>query len=291
MSKINIHYWLGSPDNNFKPNFGDALNPFMIENLSGMKSQYKSLSKKEIVQNLLSFDGNKIKSIEWPWQRTIVPIGSIISTGNNRSLIWGSGFMKSSDTIFRGGKTFAVRGKLTDQKLQDLGFPSCSVYGDPALLLPLVIPPAVKKEYKLGIIPHWTEADAFIKKFGDKYKIIDLRSDDVIDVVNQITSCEYVLSTSLHGVIVSHAYGIPALWIKEGYIHTDGFKFKDYFSSVNIPFYDGFENVEKLFENEEAWLKLFSNNEDKIKLNTDLNKLQQNLLKAAPFPIKKEFLK
>ena len=46
-----------------------------------------------------------------------------------------------------------------------------------------------------------------------------------------------IFSTSLHGLIISHAYGIPAIWIKAGNIGTDGFKFKDYFSSVNIPYY------------------------------------------------------
>ncbi|KAF5280088.1 hypothetical protein FQR65_LT15078 [Abscondita terminalis] len=140
----------------------------------------------------------------------------------------------------------------------------CSVYGDPALLLPLWLKPSEKKKYKLGIIPHWGEVDFFMENYGHLYQIIDLRTKNVEEIVEEIAKCEYVLSTSLHGLIVAHAYGIPALWIKKGYIGTDGFKFKDYFSSVNIPFYDGFECLDEIFH-PEKWIELFNSNRDKMK--------------------------
>lgn len=52
--------------------------------------------------------------------------------------------------------------------------------------------------------------------------------------IDQILSCEMILSSSLHGIIVADAYGVPNLWCK----FTDyeapgkGFKFKDYYLSV-----------------------------------------------------------
>ena len=36
--------------------------------------------------------------------------------------------------------------------------------------------------------------------------------DDVEKVLVDMFSCNKILSTSLHGIIVAQAYGIPALW-------------------------------------------------------------------------------
>jgi len=219
----------------------------------------------------------------------MVSIGSIIAWAKKGAIIWGAGFMNNNE-IFNGGKLIAVRGKLTDEKLKKDGFSGCNVYGDPALLLPLWINPETEKKYKLGIIPHWTETSFFQARYANKYKIIDLRTTDINKVLEEITSCEYILSTSLHGIIVPHAYHIPALWIKKGYIHTDGFKFHDYFSSVNIPFYDGFENIEKILESDDNWMDLFQKHADKALANISIVDIQKRLLRVAPFKIKKKYL-
>ncbi|MGR4383081.1 polysaccharide pyruvyl transferase family protein [Escherichia coli] len=79
--------------------------------------------------------------------------------------------------------------------------------------------------------------------------MIDLKTSNIEDVLNQMLSCEQIISTSLHGVIVGHAYGIPTIWIKHNDIDTDGFKFKDYFDSVGIKLYNGFTNFDEIIEN------------------------------------------
>src|SRR5699024_9384076 len=163
----------------------------------------------------------------------------------------------------KGGEVFAVRGKLTSESLVRQGFQKCDVYGDPALLLPLWLKPSSKKQHFLGIIPHHSEVDYFIEKYSDKYFIIDLRTTNVHRIVEEINSCERILSTSLHGVIVAHAYDIPALWIKKGYIGTDGFKFHDYFSSVKIPLYHGITDIDESLIDESKVFELFHENNDK----------------------------
>lgn len=63
-------------------------------------------------------------------------------------------------------------------------------------------------------------------------------------------------------------HSFPCLWYtrfmdKKGYIDTDGFKFHDYFSSVDIPFYDGIENFDSYLK-EDTWKSLFTEYEKYI---------------------------
>ena len=286
--KINLIYWDSE-------NFGDALSPLLVEELSGLQTQHK-LSPMSVynirllLKRLSRLEFFRLKSLLLPWQETLLCVGSVMSWGKKSSVVWGAGFMNHSDS-FEGGKTLAVRGRLTDEKLRKDGFPGCGVFGDPALLLPLWIRPERKKRYKLGIVPHWHEVDFFLEHYGKRYHIIDLRTSDVSKVVSEIAACEYVLSTSLHGVIVAHAYQIPSLWIRKGYIDTDGFKFHDYFSSVGIPAYYGFDNIEEILADENGWMSCFERHRDKAEIRCSLPALQSGLLENAPFPLKEKYQK
>ncbi|WP_187444069.1 polysaccharide pyruvyl transferase family protein [Sphingobacterium phlebotomi] len=289
MKKVNLIYW-------DKDNFGDALNPFLIAELSGMPVQHKDieLSLKDrlslLVKSILTFRFSYCKRIIFPWQTTIVAIGSTIHWAHKKSIIWGAGFMNQGNR-YRGGEVVAVRGKLTDAKLESQGIKTCGVYGDAALLLPLWLPgKSQEKKYELGIVPHWSEVDSFKRAYDDRYFIIDLRTRNIPKIVEEINQCKYILSTSLHGIIVAHAYGIPALWIKGGYIETDGFKFHDYFSSVDIPLYDGFEHIAEVLQSYDKWLTLFEENTDKSSINNELFEIQKGLLRVAPFPLNPKYI-
>ena len=67
-------------------------------------------------------------------------IGSILSRSRQNYLVWGGGYMDASEKGL-GGKYLAVRGPYSAEKLEAEGYPRCNVYGDPALLLPLVYTP------------------------------------------------------------------------------------------------------------------------------------------------------
>ncbi len=289
MKNINLIYWGGK-------NFGDALSPRLIMELTGLPVQYKSWTAssqaraKETIGKIARFRFSELAHILWPSEVSMIAVGSVIRWGNENSKIWGSGFM-NADEPFGGGSIHAVRGKLTSRKLQEMGYDPCQVYGDPALLLPLWIPGSNTKTVKVGIIPHWKEVDVFKERLGSRFQIIDLRTTDVEKIVREICQCEYVLSSSLHGLIVAHAYEIPALWIKAGYIDTDGFKFWDYFSSVDIPFYEGFEDLDKLFATDTAWKSLFEQHAEKALSNVSIRTLQEGLLHAFPFALCNKYSK
>ncbi|MFD1771937.1 polysaccharide pyruvyl transferase family protein [Sphingobacterium suaedae] len=281
--KINLIYWNA-------PNYGDALSPRLVEELTGGVVQFKdiTLSRGKRMKALLTGDRPIIRTILFPHQEVYGVIGSILSWMPKRAKVWGAGFMNEHDS-FAGGDVYAVRGKLTEQKLIDLGGNACGIYGDPALLLPLWLEGSSEKSTEIALIPHWKEVDYFKDKYGDNYAIIDFRSKDVERITSEIAACRYILSSSLHGLIVAHAYGIPALWIKHGYIDTDGFKFHDYFSSVDIPLYNGFSNIDEILSDVTHWRQLFEEHSSCSKINRSLKELQTDLLKAAPFALQAKY--
>lgn len=275
--KIKLVFW------NDSPNFGDALSPWLISNLTNatiiQKQQYTStiISFKILIYNLLHLKLSSLKNILWPWEKNLLCIGSIITYGNSNSIIWGSGYMNFSEHAIKPHKVLAVRGEYSAEKLFAEHRITCTTLGDPALLLPLFISPN-HKVHKIGIIPHWKEVDYFKSVYGDEYLIIDLRTTDIERVVSQITSCDCTLCSSLHGIIVSHAYHIPSLWIRIGDIGTDGFKFYDYFSSVGINNYDGF-SADIICNFNEYFVK----NAPLTLPRRDITIIQKKLLECFPF--------
>lgn len=115
--------------------------------------------------------------------------------------------------------------------------------------------------------------------------IIHLRGTHVEKTINEICSCRFIYSSSLHGLIVSHAYGIPALWFEHTRLTGDRFKFYDYFSSVCIPAYSPLtiEEMEgsgftKILESEKMYIDRHL-----------LHDIQSELIRLAPFKIKPDF--
>lgn len=58
---------------------------------------------------------------------------------------------------------------------------------------------------------------------------------DFRDVVDSIANSRAVVSTSLHGLIVAQAYGIPWIWLNvvDEPLWGSEFKFEDFFSTVD----------------------------------------------------------
>ena len=225
-------------------NFGDELGPYIINNLSSNQIYRIKINRTGLKLFLAYFKGlifgyyklnifsNVLKTFKLRG-KYIISVGSIIGWGSGSRIVWGSGIVFNNEKIDNG--TFlAVRGKHTQKRLIELGYKCPSIFGDPALLLPLIYNPKKTKTHEIGIIPHHTQFDHF-KSYGERHgvKIINLIGD-VEGVINQIVSCKKIISTSLHGIIVAQAYNVPALWYEYPRIqwHGENIKFLDYFSST-----------------------------------------------------------
>lgn len=295
-------YWYKVPFG--KENFGDALGPYIVEKLTGKEAIYTPLRhrgfNKRAILNYLRNIYNRNVSVRDVYynirfvlsrkQNLLLSIGSVMDLYSHPHCdIWGSGIM-FMDNHIENADFYAVRGKHSQARLRELGYKVPEYIGDPALLTPLMYTSKTEKKYAIGIIPHFLHYDETISKLNsDKILIINLL-DDIEKVIDDVHSCEKIVSSSLHGIIIAHAYGIPALWVwlSKGYIGGDDIKFADYFSSVELKEYACFTIKSDFFDQnyiDEVEL-IFKTNEHLTLVDPKrLKELQIGLIKSAPFAI------
>lgn len=210
-----VYYWDG------EENFGDSIGPYIVSKISGRP-----------VLNIMDLDMPGIMSV-----------GSILQLVDRKGLtILGSGFIESPDVEVRNRilknkpLVLSVRGKLTKSKLEEIGIdtPDDEFLGDPAVIMPLLYQPKVKEIKKeVGVVPHYIHKEIFKEISGDSFDLIDVQRD-LESVIDDIVNTSVCISTSLHGIIIAQAYGIPWIWleIKDNNLKGDDFKFNDFFSML-----------------------------------------------------------
>lgn len=279
---IKLYWWKE------EANFGDAASEYIVSKLFGGVSWCtpQLTIKTEIIRLLRCLKRRQKYSLPiisgyiFPWQKGLFAIGSILDYSNYKTLIWGSGF-REYESSFSGGKVYAVRGKLSLSKIPTKAKVGDVALGDPALLLPLIYRPKSEKKYNVSIVPHFVEYDFFKEKYGEKYNIIDVRTNNVESVIDEIVNSKYILSSSLHGLIVAHAYATPALWIKHGWINSSDYKFKDYFSGVGIDLYDGFTDISLILSSNLVLEEYFNKYHHLTKID-NISIIQQKLIESFP---------
>jgi hypothetical protein len=197
-------------------NFGDVLNPYIVEKLSGIPPAF----------------GGKHDSL--------LMIGSTIKFASAASTVWGTGTSRLTDTLEPTADYRAVRGPLTRDLVLRSGGRCPDIYGDCAAFLPLIYMPAAKrKRHRVGLIRHTAHHSVRLQLEEVKeISIFRIGDENFEKFVDEIVDCEVVLSSSLHGLIVAHAYGVPAVWCdfadRPRAIAGDGTKFHDYFASIGL---------------------------------------------------------
>lgn len=189
-------------------NFGDVLTPYVLDYF-GIKHQY--------VERVDDADA--------------LCVGSIARLALPNQKVFGSGVIRKNELSNPSVDWKFVRGPLTRDNVLRCGGTCPEIYGDPALLLPLFCEES-KKKHKVGIVPHYQHYNKGL--FNSSHFVIDIVRENPLEVAREISSCEKIISSSLHGIIAAHAYGIPAAWVGWTKLHGDGIKFHDYFQSVGI---------------------------------------------------------
>lgn len=275
---VDDHTWSGIRHRNW----GDDLNYYFLSKLIG--------------RPVIMY--HNFKFAKWFHLKNYLCIGTLLDAvryANPQTIVWGSGVSGQERSFVHPENILAVRGPKTKEFCDRYGVICPKVYGDPALLLPLVYsaPPPIgeraSKKYRLGIIPHVVDlhhpvVEDIRKNYANEILIIDLANyKKWTDIIDMICSCERILSSSLHGLIVSDAYQVPNCWIKlSGKIPGGYFKYRDYGSSIGR----GFEkpsHIEKVTDITDlvCYTELYFScaKPEKIK------ELQDGLIKVAPFKV------
>lgn len=200
-------------------NWGDALNPKLINRVSG--------------RPVLNRNSVKIRT----QSPTYFVIGSILQQMCvENAVIWGAGVISQDASLkTRPRAVHAVRGPLTRRWLNRHGVDCPTIYGDPALLYPRLFAVKPGSRIRLGLIPHYSDqGEAIVTSLAsqDGVQFVDILGG-IERVANQVASCDAVVSSSLHGLVLADALGVPSLWVEFGGRLKGGhFKFCDYLMSV-----------------------------------------------------------
>jgi hypothetical protein len=203
-------------------NLGDALSAFVVSSLAGLPVRRANFDQP--VERLVA-----VGTIGQHQRGGILHFwGTGVDAGRNPTNSGIDRYVRPPDTDFH---IHALRGPNSAETLRNQGIPVPNIYGDPVWLLPRFWPMEdTEKTHDLGVILHISELESADPQSGprkafDRYQVPSgLEGIRLINTycaptaqamwekVREIASCRRIVSTSLHGLVIAEAYGIPCAW-------------------------------------------------------------------------------
>lgn len=199
-------------------NFGDSVNPLILEELTGRQVAWAPLG-----------------------QEDVVCIGSTINSyirDGGQGLILGTGVREphAFDGDFPISRVLGVRGLYS---ARTIGVSEAAVVGDPGLLISEILKVNDRRKGPPVFVPH-------LRMYGSKrghgliralaaggYTII-APNNDPLDVARVVAGASSVLATSLHALVFADSYGVPCARLEVPWLNEPLFKFADYRSAFGI---------------------------------------------------------
>ena len=215
-NRVNLEYW------DSVVNIGDQISKPIVEWMLSRKG--------------LQLDQEVNKTIH------LMSVGSIIGCGYFDATVWGSG-INTPIAIYRTGRwrriahydVRAVRGPLSKQVLESFGY-DCNncVFGDPGVLMPFIYSPnSICKKYDISIIKHFKTVNSRENAENTSFHIINVDNADYKNFIDNIVASKKIISSSLHGIILAEAYGVPAVFLNEnGSMDREIIKYYDWYYST-----------------------------------------------------------
>lgn len=192
-------------------NFGDQFNEDLINFFSRTLIYTKSYKKSQGV-----FVGSILGNYPREYTGYILGAGFLFERFNRTQNKW---------------KILAIRGPLSAKQCDAQNV----FFADPGILVSIIYPKKLVKKYKLGIIPNGREAKHVAKLNFDNDVIFINPHRDSIDVIEDMKKCEFIASSSLHGLVFADSFRIPNVHI----VFTDKVlgglhKFLDYYMGMEV---------------------------------------------------------
>ena len=196
-------------------NFGDLLGPIVVA----------KLAEKHGVSDIARGKGR------------LISVGSVLHFAKNGDVVWGTGLngkMGTQRHAWTHLDVRAVRGPRTAQFLEERGIIAPKIYGDPALLLPDLVPQlrdwaSQPKQFGTTVVPNYNDY-AQSAAIGVRPEQILCPTSPVFTCLERIARSEFVTGSSLHAIVVAESLGIPARVMRSR--HETELKYLDYFEGT-----------------------------------------------------------
>ncbi len=210
-NKIKGVWFLGTIEKNRNNNLGDLLGYLLPNKLF---PNNKIFNKKLI---------NK--------DNALVCVGSVIN-GNSRNTIYlGTGTVFNNVSVNDSCTILCTRGPLTSKAIKS----NPPWITDTGILISIAYPRPIKLyKYDIVVILHKVDENFLNLLKSNNIPVRTNWGKNIEDLINFICSGRIVISSSLHGQVISHSYGIPSIAVNcNNKVIGGEFKFKDYYASLN----------------------------------------------------------
>lgn len=217
-------------------NFGDLLGPVVVE---------------LVLESIAP--GTRLEQTP---ERCVVSVGSVMHFARPRDVVWGTGINgKVTNARVHGERKLdvrAVRGPLSAAYMTARGIDVPEVYGDPAMLLPMLMP-------ELSLWTRHQVTDLLVApnlndlRSGPSWPVdpesgqrLLVPTDPLRTVLRTIAQSRFVVGSSLHAVIIADALGIPARFVASA--NESVFKYRDYLAGTGRPLARIADSVDQALE-------------------------------------------
>ena len=261
----------------FRGNMGDIFGSHLAEYFK---------SKTGLNYSLICFD--EPSNAKYDYETTLALVGSIALKAVTRpgTTLLGVGTisenqLKQISIMAKNVQVLGVRGpRSRDAFLSKFGL-NPEVVGDPGLYLYEVFKEQIDKEREnqenmkdLCFVSHMVENEQFADLFKEFKNVTISAGGDIEPIIKFISTCRSIVSSSLHGVIFSHALSIPAAPVQVSQkIYGGDWKYFDYYYGINVTTFSGRVDVRETKskpKTKQEWVDLINEfPQPKLPMNID----------------------
>jgi pyruvyltransferase len=206
---VELFYWK-SPH---AVNFGDYLSSVIVTKMAALRGCFLDEER--------------------PSEARLLAIGSILHFARDGDMVWGSGVngkVPVERHRFTSLDVRAVRGPLTRNFLRRRGIEAPEIFGDPGILVADLLknrfPRPKERGSEVVFVPNLHDLD----RMRDWENVVS-PLDPWWSVIRRISEAGHVISTSLHGLVVADAFGVPCTYLRLSE-EEKLFKYEDYVLGV-----------------------------------------------------------